>query len=610
MFELLGYPDSQRAEEFPIYGYEGRKPLRAKPADILYFDSTEHHLHRERQDREWIADHSLLVVELKNPSESIDEVQGQAQFYAQWARVPYYVVTNGKELAVYRLQSLFKDEMELTCSMQDLPSHWVQLERLLRPSAVLHYCSQNGLKADDLRATNYADYLKATYLDLNSQLDYPLERTVSDRVPTPAFNFPIRLSGSVGGQDLTSARQTQLLEINSSVVVLAEPGGGKTYLLKMLARDAIRAHEDNAGAPVPVIVPAQFWKRGFDGIVEAIQNEVGNYVPVLTDTIIEDDLRSGRFLLLVDGLDEAPQEERGSLYYELLRVVRGGESRIIATCRQPNYHDELREQFGKCTIDPLTDEQIDEYAETVLNGGFGSGHFLYRIGPDLADLVHNPLFLFMTTEVMKTQPEARLPNNKAALYADYSTLLLTEWDRRKPSVQPFVVDQATKERILAEYARQTWKQVPDDLVFNEVIRNGCGMWDPQSVRVELWKSGLLRAQQGEPEFYHPSFQEYFMALGVSQRADEPLEDFINQHHADEAYLEVFTFLAGLLRQEQRQAMMFDYLETHNLYLYRRCLDTRFEDTGELQERYWTQSFLNIVLSQIRTSYLRLVEAHF
>jgi hypothetical protein len=610
LFQHLGYSDSQKAEEFPIYGHAGGTPLPAKHADILYFNSDEHHLHRKRQHRDWVSDHTLLVVELKNPSEPMEEAQGQAQYYALWARVPIYVITNGRELAVYRLQSNLKDELELSASMEELTQQWARLERLLRPDAILRYCAQNSLKVDGLRATNYADYLKASFLDLQSQLDYALSRTVSDQITARTFNFPITLSGKVGGESWNSAPQTHLLEGNSSAVVLAEPGGGKTYLLKMLARDAIRTHEDNPEAPIPVILPARLWNRTFDSVIEGVHKELELSLPHVTRAIVDDDLRSGRFLLLVDGLDEAQPVERASLYYELLQIVRRSASRVIATCREPNYHDELQEQFGKCTIDLLVNEQIEKYAEEALAEVRGGGHFIYRIGQDLADLVRNPLFLFMTTEVLKTQPNAQLPNNRAALYADYTTLLLTEWERRRPSVRPFVVDQATKERILAEYAQRSWRQVPDQMVFNEVIQTHAGMWDPQVIRAELMRSGLLRHQQTGPEFYHPSFQEYFIAVGASQQSEERLENFIQEHHADEAYLEVFAYLAGLLQEEQRQALLFDYLEMHNLYLYRRCLGTRFDVPGEVLGAHWSERFLRTSLSQIRTSYLRLLEAHF
>src|SRR5687768_10039870 len=43
------------------------KPLRAKPADIVLFDSAEHSGHRDRESSGWVADHALMVVELKKP---------------------------------------------------------------------------------------------------------------------------------------------------------------------------------------------------------------------------------------------------------------------------------------------------------------------------------------------------------------------------------------------------------------------------------------------------------------------------------------------------------------------------------------------------------------
>ena len=36
--EVLGYSSQFRGEEFPVYGYGGREPLRAKDADFIFFN--------------------------------------------------------------------------------------------------------------------------------------------------------------------------------------------------------------------------------------------------------------------------------------------------------------------------------------------------------------------------------------------------------------------------------------------------------------------------------------------------------------------------------------------------------------------------------------------
>jgi hypothetical protein len=124
LLEMLGYPEANRAEEFPVFGYEARNPLKAKRADVLTFDSAEHHLHRNQAARGWIEDHALLVVELKRPGESLEDARDQAQFYARWAKVPFYALTDGMELVVFRMQGFLDDVREFARPLPEIPRHW------------------------------------------------------------------------------------------------------------------------------------------------------------------------------------------------------------------------------------------------------------------------------------------------------------------------------------------------------------------------------------------------------------------------------------------------------------------------------------------------------
>ena len=46
LLEALGYPSYLRAEEFPVYGFEGEKRLPAKNADFAMFSDKEFAAHR------------------------------------------------------------------------------------------------------------------------------------------------------------------------------------------------------------------------------------------------------------------------------------------------------------------------------------------------------------------------------------------------------------------------------------------------------------------------------------------------------------------------------------------------------------------------------------
>ena len=94
LLELLEYPMDFRAEEFPVYGYEGGKSLKSKAADYLQFDSNEFGTYRGKSNREieWVYQHSLLVFEAKKPTEKV-LVTGPPVFYSTWTKSVAYMIS-------------------------------------------------------------------------------------------------------------------------------------------------------------------------------------------------------------------------------------------------------------------------------------------------------------------------------------------------------------------------------------------------------------------------------------------------------------------------------------------------------------------------------------
>ncbi len=163
-------------------------------------------------------------------------------------------------------------------------------------------------------------------------------------------------------------------------------------------------------------------------------------------------------------------------------------------------------------------------------------------------------------------------------------------------------------RCPRRYARATWRRLPDDACFNRAVDDKKGYWAGAKVREEIFRSGLLRAERGGPELFHPSFKEYFFALGLSKKPDHELSRFVEDNHSGDAYVEVFAFLVGLLDSEDRQASVLDRLEINNLYLFRRCLDTR-SSFGTAIEQSWPEGYPRRYLGQLRNTYARLTTSH-
>lgn len=102
LLDCLGYSSNIRSEEFPIYGHSGGKKERPKPADFILFSSSSFASHRRdnEQDKKWVQDHSLLVVEAKNIGK-LAKTPGQAQYYTMWSKALAYIETDGVDIYGY-----------------------------------------------------------------------------------------------------------------------------------------------------------------------------------------------------------------------------------------------------------------------------------------------------------------------------------------------------------------------------------------------------------------------------------------------------------------------------------------------------------------------------
>ena len=123
LLDALGYPSYLRAEEFPVYGFEGGKALPAKNADFILFSDKYFNNHREKtkQSIEWVYKHSLLVVEAKKPGEMPD-ILGQPTYYSVWTRAVGYLAIDGDVIKGYLRQNISSDFQIIDCHVKDLPN--------------------------------------------------------------------------------------------------------------------------------------------------------------------------------------------------------------------------------------------------------------------------------------------------------------------------------------------------------------------------------------------------------------------------------------------------------------------------------------------------------
>jgi hypothetical protein len=161
---------------------------------------------------------------------------------------------------------------------------------------------------------------------------------------------------AVGPDDLAGAGN-KLAEMLTRVptgrlVVLGEPGAGKTMLMVRLVLDLLARRE--GGDPVPILVSAASWNPLREDLREWLGVQLVTDHPALAarlpvgvtePTLAKALLASGMILPVLDGLDEIPDAIRGSAMSRINDALRPGEQAVI-TCRTRQYLNAVHPEDG------------------------------------------------------------------------------------------------------------------------------------------------------------------------------------------------------------------------------------------------------------------------
>jgi NACHT domain len=150
-----------------------------------------------------------------------------------------------------------------------------------------------------------------------------------------------------------------------TLLIVGEPGSGKTIALLKLAEDAIDRTEPDLRQQIPVVFNLSSWARKPQSIEQWLIQELLEKYQVskaLGKTWVE----SEALMLLLDGLDEVKAEQRNACVQALNQFMQThGTTEIVICCRIGDYQmlqDRLTLRSAIC-LQPLTAAQIDRYFE-------------------------------------------------------------------------------------------------------------------------------------------------------------------------------------------------------------------------------------------------------
>lgn len=184
----------------------------------------------------------------------------------------------------------------------------------------------------------------------------------------------------------------------NTLLVLGEPGAGKTTTLLEVARDLIARARNSHAESAPVVLALSTWTGTQRDFTDWLVVELGLRYQV-PKRIARAWLDDARLVLLLDGLDEVPQDRRAACAEAINAFEEAHHPPGLAvTCRVAEYNAmtvKLRLRAAIC-LQPLTQEQIVRYFSVA---GSGLDHLRQAMQDDagLRELAQTPLMLSVMT---------------------------------------------------------------------------------------------------------------------------------------------------------------------------------------------------------------------
>jgi len=384
-------------------------------------------------------------------------------------------------------------------------------------------------------------------------------------------------------------------------VITGEPGIGKTTLLKMLGVQLAKAllNDDSPTQQIPVFVELAEYARELEHrdrtTIVADHTAFQEYIctlPLLEDAFptikredVESGLKNGKYLLLLDALDEIGSPQlRSRISRDIADMLKRCKCTIIITSRATIFEQYQEIDCTAKEILPLTKEQIETCIDRQFSSDEEDKALLLREKLNnnirLQTMLSNPMLLYMMLKKFKYKAryqDITIPEHRIALYSEFVIHLLEERPQQRH-----------------KYDSQSASQISSDLVecyLTNIARtmHNWGVWYAEEVNVlaamkeivsiddNITKKhlkyiveeiGILqKIDRGEYAFCHFTFQEFFTGKYLVNLEQKYIDEFIDNKEkqpyrlTDPWWCEVIVTYYVLSTRPDREWLLRKFLDT-------------------------------------------------
>ena len=349
-------------------------------------------------------------------------------------------------------------------------------------------------------------------------------------------------------QELRSGTRVRSVfeETKRQLLILGEPGSGKTIMLLELARDLMELAQKDNQQPIPVLVNLSSWKDPKQSIFDWLLRELKLKYGLRADLATEY-LRQNQLLPLLDGLDEVATGQQKACAIAISAWMSGDlEGKpcgLVVCCRREEFETVVQEPlslYGAIYLQTLEAEQITAYLKQ-----FGLNVVDDAIQQDdaLLDLLTKPLFLSMF-----------------GLVAVQGRFELVAWQRQETSQDKvsYLFDmywEAMMDRVLINDPNQMQSDILSKTYGTKIPPNRAQIqrsliFIAQSLRQDSQSEFLVERLQPHHLPTENQRSQYSLIcwsiLGLSSIATSNLTSHLISYHQETSHLDMYLFILPLL----------------------------------------------------------------